>query len=164
MARPDSSLWLENRTQAPILGADFNSIGSQEIASQTRHDIEEFYRSHASGLLRATCANTIATPCRCRPPQSNKFLADRCLGKYDLVIGCSPNHFSEGHNVVSSIGSVTKLVGLVERGDVTAAQRLWDLFAMRMLALARISLGNRRFVVADEEDVVQGGSTWLYGS
>jgi len=56
---------------------------------------------------------------------------------------------------VSSVGSVTKLVGQLRHKDEGAAQRLWELFRCRLLALARVSLPSAPLGVADEEDVVQ---------
>src|SRR5438105_15124543 len=58
---------------------------------------------------------------------------------------------------VSSVGSVTKLIGLLKSGDSAAAQKLWELFAARLLALARVSLASQAFHslgVGDEDDVV----------
>ena len=56
---------------------------------------------------------------------------------------------------MSSVGSVTRLIGLLRKGDSAAAQELWDRFAVRLLVLARVSLPNKPLPVADEEDVVQ---------
>ena len=52
-----------------------------------------------------------------------------------------------------SPGSVTRLVELFKSGDTTAAQKLWDVFADRLIALARSRLATVP-AVADEEDVV----------
>jgi DNA-directed RNA polymerase specialized sigma24 family protein len=55
---------------------------------------------------------------------------------------------------MSSVGSITKLIGMAKDGQPFAAQRLWDRFAARLLALARANLPRQGFALADEEDVV----------
>jgi DNA-directed RNA polymerase specialized sigma24 family protein len=55
---------------------------------------------------------------------------------------------------MSSIGSVTKLIALARNRQPLAAQRLWDRFAARLLALARANLPRQPLALADEEDVV----------
>jgi DNA-directed RNA polymerase specialized sigma24 family protein len=53
---------------------------------------------------------------------------------------------------VSSPGSVTGLIAQFKNGDSSAAQKLWDLFAARLAALARPKLA-RSPALGDEEDV-----------
>ena len=54
---------------------------------------------------------------------------------------------------MSSDGSVTRLIGMLKEGDRVAAQRLWEAYFQRLVALARARLRNTARRVADEEDV-----------
>jgi DNA-directed RNA polymerase specialized sigma24 family protein len=49
--------------------------------------------------------------------------------------------------------SVTRLIGMLKEGDRAAAQRLWEAYFQRLVALARARLRNTARRVADEEDV-----------
>lgn len=54
-----------------------------------------------------------------------------------------------------STGSVTMLIANLKVGDEDAAQReLWDRYFRRLVALARMKIGNSPRGAADEEDVV----------
>jgi acetyl esterase/lipase len=50
-------------------------------------------------------------------------------------------------------GSITHGIGLIEAGDRTAAQPLWEADFRRLVALARAQLHATSRRVADEEDV-----------
>jgi DNA-directed RNA polymerase specialized sigma24 family protein len=50
-------------------------------------------------------------------------------------------------------GSVTHWLGLLKAGDATAAQKLWERYFQRLVALARQKLWGQRPRSADEEDV-----------
>jgi DNA-directed RNA polymerase specialized sigma24 family protein len=56
---------------------------------------------------------------------------------------------------MSSSGSVTNLIGRVKEGDEAAARELLDLYAPRVLGLARHRLRGKNLRVADEDDVAQ---------
>jgi DNA-directed RNA polymerase specialized sigma24 family protein len=62
---------------------------------------------------------------------------------------------------VSSPGSVTQLIGRFKNGDPSAAQKLWDLFAARLVKLARNRIG-RHVLAADEEDVALSALNMLF--
>jgi DNA-directed RNA polymerase specialized sigma24 family protein len=49
--------------------------------------------------------------------------------------------------------SVTRLIGMLKRGDRDAAQQLWEAYFQRLVGLARARLQNTTRRVADEEDV-----------
>src|SRR4051794_35421101 len=57
-----------------------------------------------------------------------------------------------GYKVMSD-GSVTRWVGPLAQGDEQAAQRLWDEYFARLVALARSRLRGAARRVADEEDI-----------
>jgi DNA-directed RNA polymerase specialized sigma24 family protein len=50
-------------------------------------------------------------------------------------------------------GSITLLIARIKEGDGDAAQRLWDAYFQRLVALARARLRGVARQVADEEDV-----------
>jgi DNA-directed RNA polymerase specialized sigma24 family protein len=54
---------------------------------------------------------------------------------------------------MSAEGSVTRLVGLLQRGDPAAAQQLWERYFHRLVRLARKRLRNVPRQASDEEDV-----------
>jgi DNA-directed RNA polymerase specialized sigma24 family protein len=54
---------------------------------------------------------------------------------------------------MSSDRSITRLIGMLKDGDRDAAQRLWEAYFGRLVALARGRLRNVSRRVADEEDV-----------
>jgi DNA-directed RNA polymerase specialized sigma24 family protein len=54
---------------------------------------------------------------------------------------------------MSAHGSITGLIGLLKDGDQDAAQRLWELYFRRLVALARSRLRTLPRRAADEEDV-----------
>src|SRR5262249_49751342 len=56
---------------------------------------------------------------------------------------------------MSSMGSVTKLIGLVKSRNAAAAEELFDRYFGRLLGLARARLQGRCLGAADEEDAVQ---------
>jgi RNA polymerase sigma factor (sigma-70 family) len=56
---------------------------------------------------------------------------------------------------MSAPGSISELIIRIKSGDAAAARTLWELFAPRLLALARKKLADRSLGIADEEDVVQ---------
>lgn len=56
---------------------------------------------------------------------------------------------------MSSEGSVTRWVTALKRGDMTAAQPLWERYYRQLIGLARKKLQAARRREADEEDVVQ---------
>ena len=56
---------------------------------------------------------------------------------------------------MSSLGSVTKLICRVKKGDAAAAQELFARYSRRLLGLARAKLQGKDLRAADEEDVVQ---------
>lgn len=56
---------------------------------------------------------------------------------------------------MSAEGSVTRWVTAMKRGDVAAAQPLWERYHRQLLTLARRGLRSSRRRGADEEDVVQ---------
>jgi DNA-directed RNA polymerase specialized sigma24 family protein len=64
---------------------------------------------------------------------------------------------------MSSVGSITRLIGEARERRATAAQRIWDLFAARLLALARANLPREYLAVADEEDVVVSALCSFFG-
>ena len=53
------------------------------------------------------------------------------------------------------LGSVTRWIHLLKRGDQAAAQQLWERYHARLLGLARQVLRESQRRHADEEDVVQ---------
>ena len=55
---------------------------------------------------------------------------------------------------MSTDGSITRLISGIKSGDDDAAQRLWDAYFQRLVALARARLHNTARQAADEEDVV----------
>jgi RNA polymerase sigma factor (sigma-70 family) len=57
--------------------------------------------------------------------------------------------------VMSSEGSVTRWVTALKRGEMAAAQPLWERYHRQLVNLARQKLGSARRQAADEEDVVQ---------
>jgi DNA-directed RNA polymerase specialized sigma24 family protein len=50
-------------------------------------------------------------------------------------------------------GSVTYWIGAIKTGDEAAAQRLWEAYFQKLVAMARNRLGNTPRRAADEEDV-----------
>lgn len=58
-----------------------------------------------------------------------------------------------GKNPMSSSGSVTTWIGLLEKGDEDAAQRLWERYFSRLLEFARGRLRGQSTRVLDEEDL-----------
>jgi DNA-directed RNA polymerase specialized sigma24 family protein len=54
---------------------------------------------------------------------------------------------------MTSAGSVTQWIGLLQAGDLAAAQKLWECYFERLVRLARKRLGGERRRAADEEDV-----------
>jgi DNA-directed RNA polymerase specialized sigma24 family protein len=54
----------------------------------------------------------------------------------------------------SEEGSITRCLGLLERGDPQAAQAIWDRYFQRLVSLARARLHSVHLRAADEEDVV----------
>jgi DNA-directed RNA polymerase specialized sigma24 family protein len=54
---------------------------------------------------------------------------------------------------MSTEGSVTHWLGAIKNGEAVAAQKLWEAYFRRLVALARQRLGNRPRRAADEEDV-----------
>jgi DNA-directed RNA polymerase specialized sigma24 family protein len=64
---------------------------------------------------------------------------------------------------VSSFGSVTNLIDLIKSRDDVASQRLWNLFAPRLLNLARVSIASKLpLPLGDEEDVVVSALTSFF--
>lgn len=55
--------------------------------------------------------------------------------------------------MMSSHGSITAMLELLQEGDEDAAQGLWQVYFPRLVALARKRLGSLPRRVADEEDV-----------
>ena len=55
---------------------------------------------------------------------------------------------------MSSDVSVTRLIGMLKKGDRVASQQLWEAYFGRLVGLARARLKNTVLRVADEEDVV----------
>jgi RNA polymerase sigma factor (sigma-70 family) len=51
-------------------------------------------------------------------------------------------------------GSVTTWIGMLEKGDDAAAQRLWERYYARLIELAQAQMRGMAKRVADEEDVV----------
>jgi RNA polymerase sigma factor (sigma-70 family) len=60
-----------------------------------------------------------------------------------------------GVTALSSPGSVTDWINRLKDSDQAAAQKLWERYFRRLLAMARKTLKGTPCVVADEEDVVQ---------
>jgi DNA-directed RNA polymerase specialized sigma24 family protein len=54
---------------------------------------------------------------------------------------------------MASTGSITDCINKLKAGDAVAAQRLWERYFQRLVALARKHLQRRRPRAADEEDV-----------
>jgi DNA-directed RNA polymerase specialized sigma24 family protein len=54
---------------------------------------------------------------------------------------------------MSSGLSITRLIGMLKRGDRVASQQLWEAYFGRLVGLARARLRNTALRVADEEDV-----------
>jgi len=54
---------------------------------------------------------------------------------------------------MSTEGSVTHWLGAIKNGEAVAAQKLWEAYFRRLVALARQRLGNTPRRAADEEDV-----------
>src|SRR5580704_11343950 len=54
---------------------------------------------------------------------------------------------------MSSDVSVTRLIGMLKKGDRDASQQLWEAYFGRLVGLARARLKNTVLRVADEEDV-----------
>jgi DNA-directed RNA polymerase specialized sigma24 family protein len=54
---------------------------------------------------------------------------------------------------MSTEGSVTHWLGAIKNGEAVAAQKLWEAYFRRLVALARQRLGNTLRRAADEEDV-----------
>jgi DNA-directed RNA polymerase specialized sigma24 family protein len=54
---------------------------------------------------------------------------------------------------MSSGLSITRLIGMLKRGDRVASQQLWETYFGRLVGLARARLRNTALRVADEEDV-----------
>ena len=54
---------------------------------------------------------------------------------------------------MSSDGTITRMVGMLKRGDRAASQHLWEAYFGRLVGLARGRLRGRVRVTADEEDV-----------
>jgi DNA-directed RNA polymerase specialized sigma24 family protein len=63
---------------------------------------------------------------------------------------------------MSPIDSITPWLSLLREGHPEAAQRIWDRYFARMLALARKKLGGRRLGIADEEDVALSALNSFY--
>jgi DNA-directed RNA polymerase specialized sigma24 family protein len=59
-------------------------------------------------------------------------------------------------------GSVTRLIGLLKEGDSAAAQRLWEAYFQRLVALARDKLRDIPRRAADEEDVALSAFNCLF--
>jgi DNA-directed RNA polymerase specialized sigma24 family protein len=55
---------------------------------------------------------------------------------------------------MSSEGSITRCIALLKAGDRAAAQRIWEAYSGRLVALARKRLRSMTRRVADEEDAV----------
>src|SRR5437764_10440539 len=55
---------------------------------------------------------------------------------------------------MTSEGSVTNLINHIKNGDAEAARKLWELFAARLLRLARQQLEDQIYPIGDEEDIV----------
>jgi DNA-directed RNA polymerase specialized sigma24 family protein len=60
------------------------------------------------------------------------------------------------------LGSVTKLIDQIKGGDDVASHRLWDLFAPRLLGLARVKISSKSMPLGDEEDVVLSALTSFF--
>jgi DNA-directed RNA polymerase specialized sigma24 family protein len=54
---------------------------------------------------------------------------------------------------MSSVGSVTHWLGQLKNGEAAAAQKVWEAYYQRLVALARKQLGKAPRRAADEEDV-----------
>jgi DNA-directed RNA polymerase specialized sigma24 family protein len=54
---------------------------------------------------------------------------------------------------MSSVGSVTHWLGQLKNGEAAAAQKLWEAYYQRLVALTRKRLGKAPRRAADEEDV-----------
>jgi DNA-directed RNA polymerase specialized sigma24 family protein len=58
-----------------------------------------------------------------------------------------------GDPIMSSEGSITRLIGRLKEGDRSTAQRLWEAYFGRLVGLARARLSGTSRARADEEDV-----------
>jgi RNA polymerase sigma factor (sigma-70 family) len=63
---------------------------------------------------------------------------------------------------MSADESVTHWIGQLKAGDQNAAQKLWERYVQRLLALARHKLGHAPRGAADEDDVVQSAFANLF--
>jgi DNA-directed RNA polymerase specialized sigma24 family protein len=61
---------------------------------------------------------------------------------------------ASGDTLMSTEGSVTRLIARIKAGDGEAAQHLWDSYFQKLIALARARLRGTARRAADEEDVV----------
>jgi DNA-directed RNA polymerase specialized sigma24 family protein len=61
-----------------------------------------------------------------------------------------------------SDGSVTRLIGMLKRGDRGAAQELWETYFRRLVGLARTRLARASTPVADAEDVALSAFNSFY--
>src|SRR4051794_24633865 len=68
----------------------------------------------------------------------------------DATLACE---FFRSICVMSSTGSVTHWLDHLQAGDPTAAEKLWDSYFQRLVALARARLQGVPRSAADEEDV-----------
>lgn len=64
---------------------------------------------------------------------------------------------------MSSAGSVTHWIRELQAGNHAAAQKLWEKYFHRLIALARTKLRNRPRRVADEEDVALSAFNSFFG-
>jgi RNA polymerase sigma factor (sigma-70 family) len=69
-------------------------------------------------------------------------------GSFNPALGSA-----QGNQPMSSEGSVTRLIDLLQAGDAVAAQALWDRYFRLLVDLARRKLLRARPQGADEEDV-----------
>jgi DNA-directed RNA polymerase specialized sigma24 family protein len=63
---------------------------------------------------------------------------------------------------MSSDVSVTRLIGMLKKGDRAAAQRLWETYFRRLVGLARARLQGTARRLADEEDVALSAFASFY--
>src|SRR5262249_11693198 len=93
----------------------------------------------------------------CRPTQSHhcgpKLLCNSV--RTDLQSGSAIHQSAWPGDAMpgSSSGSVTHWIGLLKAGDAAAAQKLWESYFRRLVALARKKLQGLPRRAADEEDV-----------
>jgi DNA-directed RNA polymerase specialized sigma24 family protein len=86
-------------------------------------------------------------------PILNKALASIHRGPYNG--GCFPavQGSAGGALPMSSQGSVSRWLGLLQAGDPAAARQLWERYFCRLVGLARTKLHGLARPAADEEDV-----------